>query len=473
MQKYRDTVLDSAGNVVVGAVVTVTLAAGGAAVIYSDNGSTVVGSVTTEDDGSFFFYAANGRYTITITPPVSTGLPSVTVTDILLEDPVETTAATIVNVPAGNIVATDVQAAIDELDAEKALLAGSTSQAFAASTINGVTISTPNAALNPNFDIAQRGTSFVSPASGAYDLDGWSPSYVSAAVIDVIQGVGPTTGRYSRQCTVTTADTSIAAGDLFIDHHKLTGYDIVNYDLIGNTFTVAFWAKFPITGIHCVALKNSGNDRSYVHEFNVTTANTWTEYQFTVEGGLPTDGTWNYTTGIGLKIQPCHACGSTYQTASVDQWVTGNYHGTANQVNDLVTVGNIWAISKLRINKGSQSTSHSVSRAEMLVRCQERLPKTVGSDYEGLSNTTTNAYVAIPFHVGALADITGIIASAATSMTYTDGVAVPIPVTSATFIRASKDSCLITITVAGGLTGTHPGILHLNGTNILFTGADI
>lgn len=133
MQKYRDTVLDSSGNIVIGAIVTAVLAGGGAAVIYSDNGLTVVTQVVSGADGSFFFYAANGRYTITVTPPINTGLPSVTVTDILLEDltPIGTLSASqIANTPAGNIAATNVQAALNELDTEKALLAGSASQTF-------------------------------------------------------------------------------------------------------------------------------------------------------------------------------------------------------------------------------------------------------------------------------------------------------------------------------------------------------
>lgn len=46
-------------------------------------------------------------------------------------------AALVGNTPAGNISATTVQAALNELDAEKALLAGSASQAFSASTFTG------------------------------------------------------------------------------------------------------------------------------------------------------------------------------------------------------------------------------------------------------------------------------------------------------------------------------------------------
>ena len=154
MQKYRDTVLDSSGNIIIGAVVTVVLAGGGAATIYSDNGLTVVSSVVSGADGSFFFYAANGRYTITVTPPVSTGLPSITVTDILLEDLTPTgtlLASQIANTPAGNIVATNVQSALNELDTEKALLAGSAAQDFA---VKALTASGKITATASGIDVA-------------------------------------------------------------------------------------------------------------------------------------------------------------------------------------------------------------------------------------------------------------------------------------------------------------------------------
>lgn len=49
---------------------------------------------------------------------------------------VQQTATTVANTPAGNIAATTVQAAINELDSEKALLAGNTAQSFSASTID-------------------------------------------------------------------------------------------------------------------------------------------------------------------------------------------------------------------------------------------------------------------------------------------------------------------------------------------------
>ncbi|MFA6904287.1 MAG: hypothetical protein WC236_14530 [Gallionellaceae bacterium] len=247
-----------------------------------------------------------------------------------------------------------------------------------------------NDILNGNFQIAQRGTSFAAPATGAYDLDGWVNNNVSAAVFTVAQVAGSVAGRMCRQVTITTADAAIAAGEFVMDSHRMVGYDIAKY--VGNTFTVSFRAKFPVTGIHCVSLRNIGtagaSDRSYIHEINVASADTWAEYSFVVTGGLPTDGTWNYTTGRGLYLGIAHACGSTYQTTP-DAWNTGYFFGTANQVNDLATVGNVWALEEVKLNLGTVPTQHQISEAEMLVRCQQRYE--VGTARRDLQGTNTAA----------------------------------------------------------------------------------
>jgi len=259
---------------------------------------------------------------------------------------------------------------LNNQDANTAVLTPGSSQQLYTSTLNGVYPAQHNSILNGNFQIAQRGTSFAAPASVAYDLDGWMNANSSAAGFTVAQAAGSVTGRLCRQVTITTADAAIAAGDVVNEQQRMLGYDIVKY--VGQTFTVSFRAKFPVTGIHCVSLRNGGVDRSYVHEISVSAANTWADYSFTVTGGLPTAGTWNYTNGIGLVLLFTHACGSTYQTATTDSWVTGNFIATANQVNDLATIGNVWALEEVKLNLGTVATQHQESNAEMLVRCQQR-----------------------------------------------------------------------------------------------------
>lgn len=238
-------------------------------------------------------------------------------------------------------------------------------------TISLTTAPTPvgskNDIINGDFRIAQAGTSFAAPASGAYDLDGWQNFNSGTAVFTAAQVAGSTAGRLARQVTITTADTAVATGDFVLDSTKIEGSNIEKY--VGNTFTVSFRAKVPVTGIHCMALRNSGNDRSYIKEINFPTANTWQDCSFTVTGGLPTAGTWNYTNGVGLAISFAHMCGTTFQTTP-DAWQAGNFLGTANQVNDCATVSNVWALEKVTLNLGAVATTSDISYEQELVRCQ-------------------------------------------------------------------------------------------------------
>lgn len=97
MQKHFDTVLapeNRGGNLrpVSGASVTVTDPNGNVATIYSDNGVTEAANpLTTSATGYYEFYAADGRYTLTI---AKSGRDTVTIPDILLEDPADSPAPT-------------------------------------------------------------------------------------------------------------------------------------------------------------------------------------------------------------------------------------------------------------------------------------------------------------------------------------------------------------------------------------------
>jgi hypothetical protein len=225
-----------------------------------------------------------------------------------------------------------------------------------------------NDIVNGDFRIAQAGASFAAPASDAYDLDGWQNGKLgSSAVLTIAQTSGSTTGRLARQVTITTADAAVAAGKVVVDATKIEGYNVEKY--VGNTFTVAFRAKVPVSGIHCVSLRNSGFDRSYVKEINFPTANTWQDCSFAVTGGLPTAGTWNYTNGTGLLISFSHLCGTTFQTTP-DAWQTGNFSGTANQVNDCATVSNVWALEKVTLNLGTVAAVSEISVEQEMIRCQ-------------------------------------------------------------------------------------------------------
>jgi len=235
-----------------------------------------------------------------------------------------------------------------------------------------------NKIINGKMEIAQRGASFAAIANGDYSLDRWVFEKSTTAVITASQQADIPSGnefQSSLRLAVTTADTSISSTDYCLISQRVEGYNV--RDLIGRTFTLSFCVRSSKTGVHCVAMRNSGTDRSYVAEYTVNAANTWETKTITVPGGLITAGTWNWTNGAGLFVSFVLAAGTTFQTTA-GSWQTGNFIATANQVNCLDTVGNIFAITGVQLEVGSVATpfEHRPIGAELALcqRYYERNP---------------------------------------------------------------------------------------------------
>lgn len=244
-----------------------------------------------------------------------------------------------------------------------------------------------NKIINGKMDVAQRGAAFVS-GTNTYTLDRWLVDYFADGGATTVQSTDiPSSNEFqnSLRLTVNTADTSIAAAQYARFEQKIEGYNA--RDLIGKTFTLSFWVRSSKTGIHCVALRNSGPDRSYIAEYTINAANTWEWKNITVAGGLPTAGTWNWTNGAGLQTSFAIACGSTFQTTA-GAWQTGNFLTTANQVNCLDTVGNIFAITGVQLEVGSVATpfEHRPYGAELAL-CQRYYEVITGQLSGGAYNT--------------------------------------------------------------------------------------
>lgn len=246
-----------------------------------------------------------------------------------------------------------------------------------------------NKIINGDMNISQRGTSFPAITSGAYSLDRWAFVNNSSAVITASQQSDvPSSNEFqnSLRAAITTADASIAAGDVSAIYQVVEGFNA--RDLIGRTFTLSFWVRSSKTGIHCLSLRNAGQDRTYVAEYTVNAANTWEYKTVTVSGGLLTAGTWNWTNGAGVYLQFTLAAGSTYQTTA-GAWNTGSFFATANQVNCLDTIGNIFAITGVQLEVGSVATpfEHRPYGAELAL-CQRYYE--IGNYSLGAYNTTGN-----------------------------------------------------------------------------------
>lgn len=318
-----------------------------------------------------------------------------------------------------------------------------------------------NKIINGKMEIAQRGTSFAAIASGAYSLDRWAFGNTSSAVGTVSQQSDvPSSNEFqsSLRYTVTTADSSIASGDITWLQQKIEGFNA--RDLIGRSFVLSFWVRSSKTGTHCVSFANGGGatDRTYVVEYSIISANTWEQKSVIVLGGLITAGTWNWTSGAGVVVQFALASGSTFNTTA-NAWQTGNFLATASQVNCLDTVGNIFAITGVQLEVGSVATpfEHRPFGAELAL-CQRYYEVLLLQTLAYFQSTTAGKFV-IHYKVTKRAAasttyLTGTWLQQSLASTFASGNNVGMGTVSLTQYASTDSSTAFDFTCAIAVTGT-------------------
>lgn len=153
---------------------------------------------------------------------------------------------------------------------------------------------------------------------------------------------------YSMNVDVTTADGTIGAAQQAGAQYRIEGWKWAT--LAQRIFTVGFWVKSTKTGIHCVALRNAGLDRSCVMEYSVAFGDTW-QYVTLTFPASPSAGTWNYQDGVGVYLQFIMAAGTNFHTAA-GAWQTGNFIATASQQNSVDSASNFFSITGVKVGLG-------------------------------------------------------------------------------------------------------------------------
>lgn len=253
-----------------------------------------------------------------------------------------------------------------------------------------------NRIINGDMKISQRGTSFAAVADGAYTIDRFKYEKNNTSVVTITQNSDvPPGSRFpsSIRATVTTADTSITSTEYSFIAQTIEGYNVA--DLVGVPITLSFWVKSSKTGIHCVFLRSALASRSYISEYSINSANTWEQKTITVQSGLDiSGGSWDFTNGVGIQVGWCMAVGSNYQSTS-NNWITANVKSTSNQVNCLDTVGNIFAITGIQLEKSSTATDFEFRHYSAELSLCQRYYQTYTVVVETNVNFSTFAY-AVP-----------------------------------------------------------------------------
>ena len=244
-----------------------------------------------------------------------------------------------------------------------------------------------NRIINGDMRIDQRngGASVTNPgtASLTYTLDRWAVRNATDSAVNVIQSTDTPNATLSNsiELDVTTADTSIAAGQIYALHHRIEGFNVNDFGFgkAGTrNFTVSFWHKHTKTGTYCVGFTNAVGNRAYPAEYTQTVADTWEQATVTVP--VDTTGTWLATNGLGLLVYFVVSAGSNfYGTAGA--WAAANTFATANQVNALDATSNFFRITGVQLEKGSTATDFEyVDYGRQLQMCQRYSFVTNGSN---------------------------------------------------------------------------------------------
>ena len=211
-----------------------------------------------------------------------------------------------------------------------------------------------NALFNGNFDSWPGG---LGPFTAGDTACNWLYGHNGAVVCNAAGSSASkpnNTSKYVYKLEVTTADASMTDTDYVHTFYNVEGYDFAPF--IGQTATISFWVRSSVTGIYSLFMRNYWLDRSYIAEFTINTPDTWEKKEITVKFDY-VGGTWNYTNGQGINIGFAPACGTTFSTSTIGEWVSSNLIASSNQVSNwAATVGNTFQFAQMQMELGNTSS---------------------------------------------------------------------------------------------------------------------
>ena len=219
----------------------------------------------------------------------------------------------------------------------------------------------PNMLINGGMTVSQRGT--VTGATVAYGgADRYQFVRDGAAAVTLSQDTDVPSNQgfsTSQKIDVTTADSSLAAGDYAIVRQIIEAQN-VQHLLYGTSeakkVTLQFWVKSPKTGTHIVELYHGDANYFNSQSYTIATADTWQKVTVTFDGYQTTS--INNDNGFGLQIAWWLAAGSTYSggTLSSNTWHNTTANRAVGQVNVMDSTDNNFYITGVQMEVGEVAT---------------------------------------------------------------------------------------------------------------------
>lgn len=225
----------------------------------------------------------------------------------------------------------------------------------------GNNVTMRNRIINGAMVIDQRNAgASVSISSYGYAVDRWGYQCSGGGVwTSQRSSTAPAGFSNSLALTVTTADASIVAADVYQLFHKLEGFNTADFGwgtANAQPITVSFWVRSSITGTYSVGFVNNAFNRTYAATVTVNAANTFEYKTVTILGD--TSGTWTTDNSIGLQLAIDLGSGSN-QNVTAGAWATTSGVScprTSGSVNWIGTNGATFYITGVQLEAGTTAT---------------------------------------------------------------------------------------------------------------------
>ena len=218
-----------------------------------------------------------------------------------------------------------------------------------------------NRIINGDMRIDQRNAGAVVTVNNAttfYPVDRFYGYGHSADGVFTLQqsSTAPSGFLYSIVATVTTADASVGATQIYNLSYRVEGNDVADLGwgtADAKTVTLSFWVRSSLTGTFSGSLSNSAYNYSYPFNYTISSADTWEKKTITIAGA--TSGTWVTNNGIGMRVYWSIGTGSN-DLGTAGSWTSSGKSGATGETSIIGTLNATFYITGVQLEVGTVAT---------------------------------------------------------------------------------------------------------------------